>query len=196
VVLTRQGKRRLTLMSVERADPRALAEGIDVRGTPSWSPNGEWIVTGGNDAQGPGLFRIPVNGEKPVRLTPGPGFDPVVSPDGNLIVYAGPQSAVSPLLAVRPDSSPVTLPVPGIRVPSGGGGRARFLPSGNLVYMPGLPETPDFWLLDLAARTTRRLARLSNPAATTAFDIAPDGSHIVFDRVREHSDLVLIDLPK
>jgi hypothetical protein len=27
------------------------------------------------------------------------------------------------------------------------------------------------------------------------FDIAPDGSHIVFDRVQENSDVVLIDLP-
>jgi len=28
------------------------------------------------------------------------------------------------------------------------------------------------------------------------FDIAPDGKHIVFDRLRENSDLVLIDLEK
>jgi hypothetical protein len=29
-----------------------------------------------------------------------------------------------------------------------------------------------------------------------AFDITPDGKHIVFDRLRENSDLVLIDLEK
>jgi hypothetical protein len=28
-----------------------------------------------------------------------------------------------------------------------------------------------------------------------AFDITPDGKQIVFDRVRENSDIVLIDLP-
>ena len=60
--------------------------------------------------QGPGLFRIPVDGGTPIRLVTGPAFDPVVSPDGNLIVYAGQQTAVAPLLAVRPDGSPVTLP--------------------------------------------------------------------------------------
>ena len=41
-----------------------------------------------------------------------------------------------------------------------------------------------------------QLTRLSNPVTTNAFDIDPDGRHIVFDRVREQSDLVLIDLPK
>jgi WD40-like Beta Propeller Repeat len=194
VVLTRQEKRRLTLMSADGGDSRLFAELIDVRGTPGWSPNGEWIVTGGIDAQGPGLFRIPVDRGTPVRLTSGPAFDPVVSPDGNLIVYTGKESAFALLLAVRPDGSPVTLPP--IRVLSGGGGRARFLPDGNLVYMHGLTTTQDFWLLDLATKKTQQLTRLSNPTTTTTFDIAPDGKHIVFDRVREHSDLVLIDLPK
>jgi Tol biopolymer transport system component len=194
VVLTRQGKRRLTLMSADGDDPRSLAEVIDVRGTPGWSPNGEWIVTGGIDAQGPGLFRIPIDGGMPVRLTPGPALDPVVSPDGTLIVYAGQQTAFASLLAVRPDGSPV--PLPAIRVQSGGGGRARFLPNGDVVYIRGLVGTQDFWLLELASHTTRQLTRLSNPTTTTAFDITPDGKHIVFDRVREQSDLVLIDLPK
>jgi hypothetical protein len=28
------------------------------------------------------------------------------------------------------------------------------------------------------------------------FDITPDGKHIVFDRLRDNSDIVLIDLPR
>jgi hypothetical protein len=28
------------------------------------------------------------------------------------------------------------------------------------------------------------------------FDITPDGNYIVFDRARQNSDVVLIDLPK
>ena len=62
--------------------------------------------------------------------------------------------------------------------------------------MRGLAATHDLWVLDLATQDTRQLTRLSNPASTNTFDITPDGKHIVFDRVREHSDLVLIDLPK
>jgi hypothetical protein len=38
------------------------------------------------------------------------------------------------------------------------------------------------------------LTRLSNPAAMRTFDITSDGSRIVFDRLRENSDILLIDL--
>src|SRR5579872_913499 len=40
------------------------------------------------------------------------------------------------------------------------------------------------------------LTQLHDPTAMRAFDITPDGRHIVFDRLRENSDLVLIDLEK
>ena len=45
----------------------------------------------------------------------------------------------------------------------------------------------------------RRLARSPASAITamsSAFDITPDGKEIVFDRLRDNSDIVLIDLPK
>jgi hypothetical protein len=38
--------------------------------------------------------------------------------------------------------------------------------------------------------------RLNNPASMLSFDVTPDGKQIVFDRSRENSDIVLIDLPK
>jgi Tol biopolymer transport system component len=195
VVVTSQRKRQLVVVSADGAGHQSMAGAIDVRGTPSWSPDSEWIITGGSDAQGAGLFKIPVAGGAPTRLATGSAFDPVWSPDGTLIVYSALQTATAPLLAVRPDGTAVSLP--GLRVPTGGGGRARFLPDGKgLVYLQGSVGKQDFWLLDLATMKSRRLTRLSNPAVTTTFDIAPDGSSIVFDRVREHSDIVLIDLKK
>jgi len=56
--------------------------------------------------------------------------------------------------------------------------------------------TKDFWLLDMTTQKTRQLARLSSPATMSTFDISPDGKQIVFDRLQENSDIVLIDLPK
>jgi hypothetical protein len=41
---------------------------------------------------------------------------------------------------------------------------------------------------------TRRLTQLSDRSAMRRFDITPDGQSIVFDRARENSDIVLIDL--
>jgi hypothetical protein len=63
--------------------------------------------------------------------------------------------------------------------------------------MPGrIGNTRDFGLLDLKAKTTRPLTRLNNTATIRTFDVTPDGKQIVFDRLRDNSDLVLIDLPK
>jgi Tol biopolymer transport system component len=53
----------------------------------------------------------------------------------------------------------------------------------------------DFWMLNLATRQTRQLTRLANLASMRTFDITPDGKQIVFDRLRNNSDIVLIDLP-
>ena len=153
----------------------------------------EWVAVGGRDAQGPGLFKIPVDGGPPVRLVAGVAVNPVWSPDGQMIVYAG-QSAISPLLAVRPDGAAVELPTVTIR--SGRGGGYRFLPSGRgLVYLRARHE-PDFWLLDFATKQSRQLTRCSNKAPCGRSTSHLTGSHIVFDRLRENSDIVLIDLPK
>jgi serine/threonine protein kinase/Tol biopolymer transport system component len=195
IVLRRRGKRQLHVLSADGAEFQPIAGAIDVQGTGSWSPDRKWIVSGGSDPTGPGLFKIPLDGGPAVRLAAGPALNPVWSPDGSLIVYAGTNvRTFAPLLAVRPDGTSVKLPEIGLRRL---GERVRFLPDGkSLVYMQGLSAAQDFWLLDLADMKSRLLTRLQNRATMRAFDITPDGKQIVFDRLRESSDVVLIDLPK
>jgi Tol biopolymer transport system component len=195
LVLQRQGKLRLAVLAADGAGYQSIAEALDIRGAPSWSPDGQWIVTGASDAQGAGLFKAALNGGAVVRLASGNAIDPVWSPDATLIVYTGHQGANAPLLAVRPDGTPVALPK--ITVPAGGGGRSRFLPDGSgLVYVQGAESIRDFWLLDLRTGRTRRLTTLASPATIESFDISPDGKEIVFDRLRENSDIRLIDLQR
>ena len=197
LVLKRESKRRLHLISVDGAELQALAESIDVRGSAGWSPDGKWIITGGNDRKGPGLFKIPVEGGDPVRLVSAPGLNPVWSPAGDLILYTGSPGALwVPMLAVRPDGTSVELPEIRLRQDLMAE-RLRFLPDGKrLVYMQGSNPWQDFWMLDLTTKKTRQLSRLDNRAAMRTFDITPDGKQIVFDRLRENSDVVLIDLAR
>ena len=173
-----------------------MAASLDVtgaagQGTADWSPDGTSIVVGASDAQGPGLFKVPVDGGVPVRLVTGKAENPIWSPDGKLILYAGKFfTGQVQLLGVRPDGTSVKLPP--IQTRPGG---YRFLRDGTgLVYLPFIPSL-DFWLFDLATNTPRQLTRLSYQGALGTFDITPDGKAIVFDRTRENSDIVLIDLP-
>ncbi|HTM87601.1 MAG TPA: protein kinase [Terriglobales bacterium] len=193
--LRTDGKLRLHLMTADGSDLHSIGEGIEVQGTAAWSPDGKWIVTGGRGDHGLGLFKIPVAGGSPTQILTGQAFNPVWSPDGSLIVYTGANVGPdAPLLAVRPDGTAVALPA--IRVRRDGV-RARFLPSGKgLVYMQGRSAAQDFWLLDVASKKSRPLTQLHDPSAMRAFDITADGKHIVFDRLRENSDLVLVDLEK
>jgi Tol biopolymer transport system component len=193
--LRADGKLRLHLITPDGSDLRLIAGGIEVQGAAACSPDGKWLVTGGRGEHGLGLFKIPVAGGSPTQIVTGQAFNPIWSPDGRLIVYTGRNvGADAPLKAVRPDGSAVSLP--DIRVLRGGA-RARFLPTGKgLVYMQGVSAAQDFWLLDLGSKKTRPLTHLHNPSAMQTFDITPDGKRIVFDRLRENSDLVLIDLKK
>jgi Tol biopolymer transport system component len=174
-------------------EPQLLADDLDVQGSASWSPDGKWIVTGGRNGNGPGLFKVPVDGGPSVRIASGLAFNPVWSPDGEVIVYTGPNvGQEAPLRAVHPDGTAVELPE--IRL-NRDGERVRFVPDSRaLVYMQGQRESQDFWLLDMATRKTRALTRLENSATMRTFDVTPDGRQIVFDRLRNNSDIVLIDL--
>ncbi len=192
--LKRNGKQQIHVMAADGTQLRALSSDVDVRGAASWSPDEKWIAVAGTDSNGLGLFKLPIDGGAPVRIATGPFLDPVWSPRGDLIVYCGTQVfTLAPLLAVHPDGTAAKLP--DIRVQREGV-RARFLPDGKgLVYMSGntLAEQ-DFWLLDVSTMRSRRLTQLSSSAVMRTFDITPDSRRIVFDRLSEDSDILLIDL--
>jgi len=204
ISLRREGRVRLHLLNEDGTGLTPVAGSLDIRGSASWSPDGNSIVTGGLDAQGQaGLFKVPVAGAgDPVRLIAEAVLDPVWSPDGTLIVFAGPfAGGVLPLRAVRPDGTPLKLPP--ITLSFGSEGRRhRFLPDGKgLVYLDyrdskGASRPPNFWVFDFSTQRTRRLTDLVDNGHIGAFDITPDGKQIVFDRLRENSDIVLIDLPR
>jgi len=194
IALRRESKWRMHVIAADGTRLRALSADVDVRGTASWSPDGQWLAAAGSDRDGPGLFKLPTAGGAPKRIATGAFLDPVWSPRGDLIVYCGTQVFTQmPVLAVRPDGTAVPLPAISVRRD---GERLRFLPDGSgLVYMLGAtPDSQDFWLLDLGTRQSRPLTKLSNGAAMRTFDVSPDGRQIVFDRARDNSDIRLIDL--
>jgi Tol biopolymer transport system component len=120
--------------------------------------------------------------------------NPVWSPDGKFILYSGISRARSvPLKAVTPDGRPFSLPALSVdRV----GDSYRFLPNGKeLVVKLGGFRRQDFWLVDVATGKQRRLTALRPGASLQRFDVSPDGKRILFERVRENSDIVSIELP-
>jgi Tol biopolymer transport system component len=73
----------------------------------------------------------------------------------------------------------------------------RFLPDGSrLVVKLGGFRRQDFWLLNLATGARRQLTRLKPGESLLRFDVSGDGRQLFFERVRENSDVVLIEVPQ
>jgi Tol biopolymer transport system component len=140
------------------------------------------------------VFKIPVNGGAAVRLVNAVSSNPVWSPDGTYVLYSGvPRGRNVPVSAVSPDGRSRAFPALSVdRV----GDSYRFLPGGReLVVKLGGFRRQDFWLLDVATGRRRRLTSLRPGQSLQRFDVSPDGRRITFERVRDNSDIVLIELP-
>lgn len=191
----RQSRSTLYCTTAEGTGARAVAESLDVRGAASWSPDGKWLAVAAREGLGVRVFKIPVGGGPPVRLVDSVSSNPVWSPDGKFILYSGtPRARSVPLKAVTPNGQPYPLPALSVdRV----GDSYRFLPNGKaLVVKLGGFRRQDFWLFDLATGRQRRLTALRPGESLQRFDVSPDGKRILFERARENSDIVLIELPR
>jgi Tol biopolymer transport system component len=198
LVARREGRGVLCLMASDGTDVRRLAESLDARGAPSWSPDGKWLAVAATQGSTNPLFKVPADGGAPVPLVDGVDSvvsNPVWSPDGRVILYSeGQGSATVRLRGITPDRGAYALPEVWV---GNTGDRYRFLPDGkSLVVSQGVLWLQNFSLLDLATGRQRPLTKLSRQVLTRSFDVSPDGKQILFDRYRQNSDIVLIDLPR
>lgn len=195
-VIRHQGRSTLYCMRADGSGARAVTESLDVRGAPSWSPDGHWIAVAAREGHTTHVYRVPLGNGAPVRVVDGVSSNPVWSPDGSVILYSGTPSGRSvPVHAVRPDGVPVPLPFDTLVVDRLGDSY-RFLPGGaGVVVKVGGFRQQDFWLLDIHTGARRQLTRLRAGPSLARFDVSRDGRTILFERTQENSDVALIEVP-
>jgi Tol biopolymer transport system component len=192
----REGHVRLNLMSANGTNVRTLAPSLDVKGGASWSPDGKWIAAAASRGDGTHVFKIPVDGGQPVQLLETLSYNPVWSPDGKLIIYSEQQGGSRfALKAITPDKVPI--PISDISVVYTRATSYRFLPDQNaLVALEGDFRNQNFFRVDLHTGEQRRLTDLQPGFQVQNFDVSLDGKQIVFDRLRDNADVILMDLTK
>jgi dipeptidyl aminopeptidase/acylaminoacyl peptidase len=71
------------------------------------------------------------------------------------------------------------------------------MPGGrSLLVLRGELRHKDLWLIDLTTGAERRLSELTPDFTVRDFDVSPDGREIVLEQVQQHSDIVLLEIPR
>jgi Tol biopolymer transport system component len=186
------GKTLLNVMDIDGSHARVVDDSLALRGSPTWTPDGQSIVSAVVRDGEPRLVRISLNGDSPLPLVSEYSIDPVWSPDGQFLVYSGADVGTTfPLRAAAADGRP--HPLPSVMLTRGARRVAFFRDSQTLIILAGEVGHKDFRLLDLRTGAQRILAYLPSDFVINDFDVSPDGSEILFDRVQVNADLVLIE---
>ena len=186
------GRNRLYLMNPDGTGVAELAGSLSIRGAPAWPPAGEWLTVAAAEGESEGLFKVPLDGGRPVRLVAEKAANPVWSPDGRFLVYAGVEVGTTfPLKAVTADGEP--HPIPEL-ILSRGANRFAFLPGRPvLVVLRGDVWQKNFWSVDLVTGRQRQLTDFGREFLINDFDISPDGGEIIFSRQRENANVIMIE---
>jgi Tol biopolymer transport system component len=186
------GRSKLYETDADGSNAHVLADALVLRGSPTWAPDGQSIAIAALHDGKPNLTRVSLDGAAPIALTSEYSIDPAWSPNGRFLVYTGSDVGTTfPLRAATADGHP--YPLPGIML-TRGARRVTFLPnSQSLVILTGGIGHKNVGLLDLETGEQRTLAELPADFNIRDFDVSPDGSELVFERVEVNSRVALIE---
>ena len=117
------------------------------------------------------------------------------SPDGDIVVFSGADIGTTfEVKAVKADGS--AYPLPRLTL-TRGARHLCFMPGRrSLVVLRGEIRHKDLWQIELETGAEHQLTDLAADFDVGDFDISPDGHDIVLQQVQEHSDIVLLELPR
>jgi Tol biopolymer transport system component len=188
----RHSSTQLYVMDSDGSHARLVAGALSLRGDIAWSPDSQSVVAAILMNGEPRLARISLDGGAPQAMVSEYSLDPAWSPDGKYLVYSGADVGTTfPLRAVGPDGRPYGMAT---LILTRGARRVVFSrKSGSLVVLRGEIGHKNFWLVDPISGAERQLTDLPTNFVVGDFDVSPDETEIIFDRVLETSSLALID---
>jgi Tol biopolymer transport system component len=188
----KHGTTQLYVIDSDGKNARLVSATLALRGDLAWTPDSQSIVGAILQEGEPNLSKIPLDGAPPQPMTADYSLNPVWSPDGKYLVYSGADVGMRfPLRATAPDGRPYGM---ASLILTRGARRVAFAPnSGSLVILRGEIAHKNFWLLNPQTGAERQLTDLPSSFVIGDFDVSPDGTEIIFDRVQDSSSIALIE---
>jgi Tol biopolymer transport system component len=191
----RSGTWQIWRMDRDGSNQIQITKGKEQSNWPAVSPDGRWIVY---EHVGEGtlatLWRIPIDGGTPLRLTSEISMRPAISPDGKTIAYwqkdqkpgADWKIGLTPFDGSGPTR---TFDVP--QSPTPGNTSLRWTQDGTaIIYMDYREGVTNFWLQPVNGDAPKKLSEVANNQIY-AFDVGRDG-RFIFSRGLRSNDVMLI----
>lgn len=171
---------RMSLLPLDGGRARPLGWMSARARSPSWSPDGRWVVFESDRASFRDLFRAAAGGGDPQRLTDNAegNFDPAVSPDGSRVAFVSSRDGDAEVYVMNADGTGVRRLTAFHR----DDWSPRWSPDGRTIAFLSNRESVDrIYLVGADGSNLRRLT----PAADTTtaegdFVWSPDGARIAF----------------
>ena len=141
----------------------------------------------------PRLFSVPLDGGSPAGFVDEHSVDPVWSPDGDIVVFSGPDIGTTfPMKAVTAAAGAHALPK---LMLTRGARHVAFMPGRRLSSWPrGDIQHKNLWLIDLETGAEQQLTNLAPDFECATSTSRQTAARLVLEQVQEHSDIVLLEL--
>jgi Tol biopolymer transport system component len=193
--IRQDGHALLCAVNADGTAARIVTRSFEPEGAPAWTPDGRAITVAGQINGTPRLFDVHLDGRSPTSVVTVHSVDPAWSPDGQIVAFSGPDIGTRfEVNTAKADGTGSSLPPHTL---TRGGRHIAFLAgSRSLIVLRGEIQHKNLWLIDLETGAEHQLTDLAPEFEVRDFDISPDGREIVLERVQQHSDLMLIELPR
>jgi Tol biopolymer transport system component len=184
----------LYAMGSDGSGAHIVSNSLELRGAPAWAPDGRSIISAADQNGVPHLFRIPLEGNTPTPFIDAYSVDPTWSPDGQFVIYSGPD--IGTKFAVKAATAESAAhPLPELLL-TRGARHLALLPGGRkMVFLQGEIQHKNLWMVDLETGALQQLTHMPAEFDVRDFDLSADGAEAILERAQARSDVVVIDRP-